>query len=400
MKKKIAILLSVALIALSGCNGGETQTTTTTAGSTTTTATTEAPSEEATYQLTKENVKILGRTYAAPDGVLWLAHSASAVEFTFTGTNASITVVGDSGATSANADSQARYAVYVNGERTIDAQVNEAEKELELFASDEDAETTIKIVKLSESANSIFGLKNLKVESKGGIKPTENKELMIEFIGDSITCGYGVDDEVKEHHFSTSTEDATKAYAYKAAMLLDADYSLVSYSGHGIISGYTGTGKKQTGQLLPKLYNFLGNCYNTADGTSMKSVMWNFETYTPDIIVINLGTNDNSYVKSDAEKTQEFKDGYYAFIEQVREKNPDAAIICALGTMGGELARAINETVDSYNTATNDNNVYFLKLPTQVASDGYAADWHPTEASHEKAAQKLVDFINENNLGK
>lgn len=49
----------------------------------------------------------------------------------------------------------------------------------------------------------------------------------MEFIGDSITCGYGVDDPDKEHHFKTATEDVTKAYAYKTALALNADYSMV-----------------------------------------------------------------------------------------------------------------------------------------------------------------------------
>lgn len=62
---------------------------------------------------------------------------------------------------------------------------------------------------------------------------------------DSITCGYGVDDEDRSHQFSTKTEDATKAYAYKTAQLLNADYSLVSYSGHGVVLGYTTREKRQ-----------------------------------------------------------------------------------------------------------------------------------------------------------
>ena len=55
-------------------------------------------------------------------------------------------------------------------------------------------------------------------------------ERAIEFIGDSITCGYGVDDEVAEHHFATGTEDTTRAYALRTARKLGVDYSLVSLS--------------------------------------------------------------------------------------------------------------------------------------------------------------------------
>lgn len=34
-----------------------------------------------------------------------------------------------------------------------------------------------------------------------------------------------------------------------------------------------------------------------------------------------------------------------------------------------------------------------MKFDVQNQADGYAADWHPTEATHEKAAQKLTDEI-------
>ena len=84
-----------------------------------------------------------------------------------------------------------------------------------------------------------------------GIHKAPGLAHKIEFIGDSITAGYGVDDEVKEHGFSTATEDVTKTYAYKTAAALQADYSIVAYSGHGIISGYTGDGEKNTGLLIP-----------------------------------------------------------------------------------------------------------------------------------------------------
>ena len=73
------------------------------------------------------------------------------------------------------------------------------EKTYTVFEKETEEQCTIKIVKLSEAAQSTMGIKSIEVTSKGDITPTENKEKFIEFIGDSITCGYGVEDEVKEH---------------------------------------------------------------------------------------------------------------------------------------------------------------------------------------------------------
>ncbi|MGN1338912.1 MAG: GDSL family lipase, partial [Oscillospiraceae bacterium] len=227
---------------------------------------------EKSFAADNMHVKPIGRTLMS-DGTLWIAHSASGVEFSFSGTSASITLVGDGAALGAE-DTRARFAVYVNGEKTLDELVDSAEKTYEIFSSESATETTVKLLKLSESANSTFGIKSIDVTAVDGIAPTAEKELKIEFIGDSITCGYGVDDEVKEHHFSTATEDATRAYAYKTAQLLDADYSLVSYSGHGIISGYTDNGKKSVSQLVPKVYEQFAKTYGSSQGFFAEETEW------------------------------------------------------------------------------------------------------------------------------
>ena len=62
--------------------------------------------------------------------------------------------------------------------------------------------------------------------AEGSAETLPEKPLKIEVIGDSITCGYGVDDEDENHQFTTATEDVTKAYAYKTAKALDAEYSI------------------------------------------------------------------------------------------------------------------------------------------------------------------------------
>ena len=336
-----------------------------------------------TFKLTEDNAKHSGRTYTDGDGTVWLSHSASALEFTFTGTKASVTVCED---IAYGAGSEPRFAVYVNDERVEDVLLKEKEKTIDFYSSDSAKETKVKIIKLSEAANSIFGVKSVSANTTN-LVPTAKKALKIEFIGDSITCGYGVDDEVKENHFSTATEDATRAYAYKTAMNLDADYSLVSFSGHGIISGYSGDGKKQDQQLVPTFYEKIARNYS---GSKIVENDWDFSRFTPDVIVINLGTNDNSYVKKDKAKEEEYKLGYIAFIKQIRAKNPDAIILCALGTMGNELFYPMKHAVDEYKAETGDEKVDSLALATQSAADGYAADWHPTEKSHIKAADRVT----------
>ncbi len=336
---------------------------------------------------TWENVKPLGRTHQL-DNALWLVHSASGAEFTFFGTQAEITILGDNTAVNPNG-SHARIAIEVDGVRVVDDMIDAAEKAYTIHAADEGKDVTIRILKLSESMQSTCGIGKIAVDADA-IRPTAKSARRIEFIGDSITCGYGVDDENRDHHFSTTTEDATKTYAYKTAMALGADYSMVSFSGHGIISGYTGTPGVKSNQLVPAYYEKLGFGWNAFQGQNVNGFAWDFAAFEPDVVVVNLGTNDDSYVKGDPARAEEYVAGYVAFIKTIREKNPHAKIVCSLGIMGDSLYMSVVKTMKDYIAQTGDENIACVRFAVQQTGDGYAADWHPTERTHEKAAQKLT----------
>ena len=225
------------------------------------------------------------------------------------------------------------------------------------------------------------------------IEPLPRKDLRIEFIGDSITCGYGVDDEDENHHFATGTEDATRAFAVKTAAALDADYSLVSYSGHGIISGYSDDGNRVDSQLVPPVYEQLGKNYGSASSVIDLSRPWDFSLFQPDFVVINLGTNDFSFIGGSADRREEYTAAYAEFLRTVRKHNPAACIIAALGVMGDDLFPCVQEAVRRYTAETGDGNLYTLRFRPQDGSTGYVADWHPTEATQELAARLLTGLI-------
>ncbi len=347
---------------------------------------------ETTYKATAENVKLLGRTYFNEDK-LYCALSGSGAEFSFTGTKCTVNVNGDSNAMNASAaDNQARVGIYVNGERVIDDMVDNLRESYDVFESDTPQDVTVSIVKLSESPMSTISIGDIKVTGSV-IKPTPDKDIFIEFVGDSITCGYGADDPVKENHFSTKTEDVTKAYAYKTAQALDADYSMVSFSGYGIISGYTNNDKKVSNQTVPQYYTKLGFSWSPNGSFVPANIDWDFSGRQPDVVVVNLGTNDDSYTKTESERQEEYAAEYVNFIKTIREKNPDAKILCTLGVMGDRLFEYVQKAADDYTAETGDKNVYTMKFDVQSPDDGYSADWHPSITTHDKAAAKLSEEI-------
>lgn len=391
---RITKLLTAAAMLLTFTACGNNTDTANAAGNTNDTSITEEEHDmntETAYSLTEENVKLLGRTYY--DGEkLYCALSGTGAEFTFNGTKCSITVTGDSNALNAsNADNQARVGIYVNGERVIDDMVDNLQETYDVFESDTPKDVTVSIVKLSESPMSTIGIKEIKATGSK-IAPTPNKDVLIEFIGDSITCGYGIDDPDKDHHFSTKTEDVTKAYAYRTAQALNADYSMVSFSGYGIVSGYTND-KKVAAQTVPQFYTKLGYSWAANGSFVPANVDWDFSKRQPDVIVVNLGTNDDSYTKTDSERKQEYCDGYVEFLKKIRANNPDAKILCTLGIMGDRLFEQVQLAVNNYTEETGDTNISTMKFDVQLPDDGYSADWHPSVTTHEKASEKLAAEI-------
>ncbi|MDO7908536.1 GDSL-type esterase/lipase family protein [Paenibacillus sp. JX-17] len=345
------------------------------------------------FKATKANVKIIGRTHYYND-VLWLALSGSGVEFSFHGKRAEITLKGDQIALGDH--NHARIAIEVNGERVIDDLVNEAVKIYTVFESVADQDVTVQIIKLSEAPMSTVGIEEIRVDAQSGIKPTPDRIHKIEVIGDSITCGYGVDTENELQSFSTSTEDVTKAYAYLTTQQLQADYSMVSFSGYGIISGYTDNDQKLTTHLVPDYYDKVGKSEGKFDGkVSPQTVSWDFAAFKPDLIVINLGTNDDSYAKDDAVRQAEYAEQYMEFLKTVRTHNPEAQILCTLGIMGDRLYPYVERAVNAYTQQTGDTHIAVIKFDVQLPEDGYGADWHPSQITHRKAADRLTAHIKE-----
>lgn len=345
--------------------------------------------------LSEKNAKIIGRVYF-DETAAWLGLSGTGAEFDFKGKELSVTILGDNIAVGDNEGSFARVAVYVDGKRVVDDMVTYSEKEYSLISSQEEVSCRVLIIKLTESPMSAIAIKCLAADDGAEMKPVENSARKIEFIGDSITCGYGVDDEDENHQFSTATEDVTRAYAYKTAKALDADYSMFSASGYGIITGYTEGDVPLQDQILPQFYDSYGFSRGDFGGKISQDIAWEFARYVPDLIVINLGTNDDSYCRDYQDRQDDYSAAYTEFLKKVRSRNPNAYILCTVGIMGQRIFKALEKGVAEYVSQSGDVMISTMMFDEQNgAEDGFAANWHPTEKTHTKAAAALTAKIKE-----
>ena len=341
------------------------------------------------FPLNSRNTKLFGRTLFINDK-LWLIHSASGCEFTFTGRKLSLSIGCDIDAYKNGLRcNKPRVAVLCNGRPVVKKVIDELCENFSIISSDSVVTKTIRIVKLSEAAFSLACVSDAVIDDDAVIFPTPRNSLKIEFIGDSITCGYGVDDCNSQSEFATEAENAMKSYAYVASGILGADYSLFSYSGYGLISGYTGDGKRNTRELIMPWYETVGFSYSSVDGQKTQDLPWDFNISPSDIVVVNIGTNDNSFCTFDKSRYNEFEDAYLIFLRSVRRCEKNALIICTIGTITQEPMPYIENAV----RRMNDQRIKTLLLPQQDGTLGFGSNWHPSEDTHLAAGEVLADFI-------
>lgn len=207
----------------------------------------------------------------------------------------------------------------------------------------------------------------------------------IEFIGNSITCGYGIEANSEAEHYEDKTANFYYTYAARTARNLDAQAVVVARSGIGVYRSYNGlkTGDKVT--MNTEYPNTL--LYND-------KYKWDFSRYTPDLVCINLGTNDTSTQGSDSLL---LLNGFKQLYRQVRSHYPKAKIVLLCGCMmnGKQLRsaqQAMDVTVDDAHKQ-GDAEVYRFDFTPHDGSLGYGADWHPSMRQHEKMANELTPFL-------
>ncbi len=336
-------------------------------------------------------VKIMGRTIRR-DGLLYLGYSCSFIEFTFTGKRAEALLWSDS---PTFPDIHKPWLAVFIDENTDPIRrfpLEKVEDRYVLYESDTSKETKLRLVKYSEAAFGKVGIKSLFIDGEIPPKPTASLSRRLEFIGDSITCGYGNEGVWMTDVFQTAQENPWEAYAAVTARNLEADYQMVCWSGIGIISNWTDQDTPNEEWLMPALYPYTDKACDLALGREPE--YWDYNRYVPDCIVINLGTNDHSYTKGISDRVAIFAAKYYEFLSQVRGCNPNSTILCTLGAMGQELGPAIRGQVDRM-IAEGDERIHFLSYEVQKSKDGIGSDWHPSLLTHQKMADKLEGKIRE-----
>ncbi len=228
------------------------------------------------------------------------------------------------------------------------------------------------------------------------VAPPALPERKIEFIGNSITCGYGNEGTNAREHFEYETENHYFSYASLTARALDAQHWVVARSGIGAYRNFGGPKAGTPESNMPVQYEYTGYALapNLRQNGGLLSMKWDFSRYQPDVICINLGTNDLSTNNYDVRL---LKQGYKTLLKMVRQHNPKARIVFLCGSMLGgkelEIAKRLLNEVAAEAQKAGDREVYRFDFTPQNGDIGYGNDYHPSIWQHEKMAAELTAYL-------
>ena len=355
------------------------------------------------YSVSELSDKLIthGRTFLDPrDDTLYINWTCSTVEFTFRGTHLNVTLRAGCGYEfeglpgDPNAPKRATWpylAVFLD-DIPMPLRKFEIASPYEtwlLIQSPEVQTHRIRIMKLTENNKTFLGVTAFTAEGEFLHMERANKPH-VEFVGDSITCGYGNLIKDPARHFYSVDEHGYLAYGPTAARTLGFDWSCVSVSGITAVhhEGW------QIGYAMEEIYAYTDRIGQERLG--MAPELWDFAGHPADYVVVNLGTNDCYGIQfsPDPEELSRFPGAYLAFIETIRRLNgPRTHIVCSLGSMNYYLWHDIVTVMEQYKKDTGDERLHLLRFRPMHPLDGAGADGHPSLDTHQKMAEELAALL-------
>ncbi len=260
----------------------------------------------------------------------------------------------------------------------------------------------------ADDKKSSLVLKSLSTD--GDFMPVKKSKLRIEFIGDSITSGEGVMGANGSSDWISMFFGGTETYAFRLSKMLGAEPRMLSQSGWGVITGFDNNPLHN----IPLYYDEVCGLLDGPDNIRLGAKAPNdFKAWQPNLIVVNLGTNDqgafshpaftddngNVYKMRldknglpDNDDALYFESGVTQFLYLLRKNNPKAKIIWCYGMIGHLLLVQIKRAISTYKKESGDSNVEFVLMP-EIDSKKTAALHHPSQEQHQAAADLLYKHI-------
>ncbi len=352
-------IIACALLLLGGC-----------------TTLSQSPDTALVVAATNSDIEYSGRNEVTNGGQVTIGYSGARARLRFLGSSVAVRLSDDSGENYAMA--------WVDGQPLEKFRLDSPSGVYPLADGLGEGEHTVEVMRITECFIGLSHFRGFEIGGNAKTLPWQGrKDRKIEFIGDSITCGYGVEAEDPNLPFEAATENFSVNYSSLAARELDADFLVVARSGIGMVRNYDGP--YEGSQVdMPEVYSktFYEN----------QSYDWDFSRFVPDVVCINLGTNDFSTTGVNVET---YVSDYVSFAKGVLGRYPEAELVMILGPMNNseELKAAIHRVLSQLKEVEPDR-VHFKELSPQ-GSLGFGASYHPNRAQSKLNAEELSRYLSD-----
>lgn len=352
-------------------------------------------------------IAFFGRTlYDEGQQAMFFNWTAAGFQLSFVGTRVEVQTVAFAETFPGEGPNLPHIAVFLDGqpEPLHILCVEAGEQRLCLYAGDTPQAHTLRVMKRSENSKGRLGLQTVWVEGELTRTVLRQAPIKLEFVGDSITCGFGNDMAADESMFDAAKENAFTAYPAVTAGLLDADYQCVCVSGIPLCwaadPGYRLRLPQFEGFAAPVrtmegFYEYTDRNHEEAMSKSEGFTPWDFARFKPDAVIVNLGTNDGFRLRVSGCTPQEeahFTRRYTAFLRTLRRLNGERAVLaCTLGSMDYYLYDAIEKAVAKYCEETGDTRVFCMKFaPIDPWGEGFGGLGHPNSKTQKRMGRELA----------
>ena len=223
------------------------------------------------------------------------------------------------------------------------------------------------------------------------LPPPDAPARRLLFIGDSVTCGEATDrrPDCADKSDTAATSNGALSYGILLGRALGAQVHLVCFGGRGLVRDWRGKHNVLNG---PQLFEAA-----LPDDRGGRPVAWDHAAYTPDAVIVSLGTNDFNLALGAFPERGAYVAAYVAFVRAIRARHPDAHVLLTEGAIVSDdkdPSRPQKTVLRSYIADT----VRAVADPRVHAASarhypGDACNEHPTREQHEAMARDFEPVL-------
>lgn len=336
-----------------------------------------------TYSPTDSRIGVIGRVITDESGAVSFAASGVTFQFQFEGTFLDIVLDDEH----RNGTDYNLFAATVNGGEPTYFKTIKGRSTYRLSGKLPYGTHNATLTKITEGQNGRNRL--ISVVTQYLLQSIDLRERRIEFIGDSITCGFGADSTRTRCYDGTwyDQHNALQSYANLIGESFEAQVMLSAVSGIGMHRNWN-----TPGPTMPDVYN--GVFMEGSDSLSQ----WDFKNYTPDLVVIALGTNDFSDGDGDVPRPPPdslvFVTTYTSFLGNIRDQYSDAQILLLaspmLDTNRNDKLHSLLTTIVADFENRGDDHIHVYRFSNQYIN---GCGSHPGSGDHIAMATELQPVI-------